>query len=361
MNKPKALLVLPSQSTFTAVDKAILSRFYELEVIDLQQNGGRWLYLRKTILMMTRILVSNARLVIVWFADYHAAAAVVTAKSLNKTSLLFIGGYDAVCYPELGMGVYCYKLRALCASFALRNCSLIVANHESLLRSTNTYYRSEGHPDGIYNLVPGLTTPVKVIYNALSISAPSPDNLTGPRVERFLCVGTTPRYEDTINKGYDLIARAAKLLPDMKFEIVGIAECWHSRFIREHRLESCPNLVIHSYLPHDQIIELMRRSRWFIQASISEGMPNALMEAMAMGCLPIGSKVAAIPTLISDKGVIMKHRDIESLISAINAVTMLSISPIDISASIVDVFTKERREKELKTAIMELGRSTDNA
>ncbi|MBP7194348.1 MAG: glycosyltransferase family 4 protein [Candidatus Cloacimonetes bacterium] len=354
MNKTKALLVLPSQSTFSELDRELLSRLCDLDCVYLEQNSSRKTYLVRMIAMLGRILCGGHSLIIVWFADYHAAMAIGAAKLLGKKSLVFIGGYDAVCYPELGMGVYCNAIRSLCASFALRNCSLIVANHESLLRSNNLYYRQQGHPDGVYNLIPALKTPARVIYNALSIPAPDPEELSKPRVDRFLCVGTTPRYEDTINKGYDLIAQAARLNPDRQFVIVGIADRWQARFSRQHGLETCPNLKIHSYLPHGEVLELMRTSRCFIQASISEGMPNALMEAMAMGCIPIGSRVAAIPTLIGEVGIIVEHRDLACLNAAISESSNLTISPTLISKRIVDVYSQDKRYKELKAAIMEI-------
>ncbi len=98
----------------------------------------------------------------------------------------------------------------------------------------------------------------------------------------------------------------------------------------------------------------MRTSRCFIQASISEGMPNALMEAMAMGCIPIGSRVAAIPTLIGQVGIIVEHRDLACLNAAISESSKLTISPTLISKRIVDVYSQEKRYKELNAAIMEI-------
>jgi glycosyltransferase involved in cell wall biosynthesis len=236
----------------------------------------------------------------------------------------------------------------------LRRCDLIIANHEALLESSNTYYKPQGHPEGVYRLVPKLTTPSIVIHNALSISSPAPETLLEPRIDRFLCVGTTPRYQDIVNKGYDLVAKVAKLHPELQFEIVGIDRRWQPGYILEYGLENTPNLKLHGYLAHSKVVELMRTSRWFIQASISEGMPNALMEAMALGCIAIGSRVAGIPTIIGDKGVLFDSRNVGKLENAIADAIALSLNPADISDRIVKVFSQSNRESQLKNAILEL-------
>jgi len=36
-----------------------------------------------------------------WFADYHSAVMVFVAKLTGKKSVVFIGGQEAVLYPEL--------------------------------------------------------------------------------------------------------------------------------------------------------------------------------------------------------------------------------------------------------------------
>jgi len=354
MHKTRGLFILPGRSTFSELDKKLISRFMDLDCHYLEQNASRAGYLIRSLKACFKIIFGRKRLVMIWFADYHAALAVAAAKMRRMKSLIFVGGYDAVCYPELGMGVYCSLFRGTMAGFALRHCDLIIANHEALLDSSNTYYQSQGHPEGVYRLVPKLKTPSKVIYNAITISTPDPATLQDPRSQRFLCVGTTPRYQDIINKGYDLVAKVAKLHPELNFEIVGLDQRWQSSFVKEYSLEHTHNLKLHGYLPHREVLELMRSSRWFIQASISEGMHNALMEAMAMGCIAIGSRVAGIPAIIGDKGILFDSREVDKLEKAIAKAQSLSLSPNDISDSIVDVFSQPKRENELKYAILGL-------
>lgn len=342
--KPSALYVIPNNSTFTRVDERILSAVFDLKQTDLCQGKSKAKYLLRMMGMALRIFKEKPDVVIVWFADYHAAIAVLAARGLKKKSVIFVGGYDAVSYPLLKMGVYQSFLRGLCARFALRHAGLIIANHEALLESSNTYYRPEGHPEGIFRLVPRLKTKAVVVHNAITIPAPFAQGLGEGKEELFLCVGTTPRFDDIINKGFDLVARVAKLHPQWRFEIIGIDPKWQAKFIHQYGLNEVPNLKIDGYLPHQTVLARMKSSRYYIQASISEGMPNALMEAMLMGCIPIGSNVAGIPTIIADQGLIFTKRHPLALEQAIIQAMTLDISSADISKRISQQFSLANRQ-----------------
>lgn len=354
MKKPKTLLVIPNNSTFAQVDAKLLSESCELSYFDLKQHKGRFVYFWRILGSIFKIIFGRYQLLFIWFADYHAAAAVLFARLLKIPSIVFIGGYDAVCYPKLKMGVYCSKFRSRFASFALRHCKLIISNHEALLDSSNTFYNADGHPEGIYRFVKDLKTPSRVIYNALTVDVPDAELLTKERKDVFLAVGTTPRYHDIFNKGLDLVAQMALLYPQWSFEIVGIDPRWHKDFIRSLGGVLPSNLSLRGYIPHMEVLNLMQNSRYYIQASISEGMPNALMEAMLMGCMPVGSNVAGIPTLIDEYGVIFDVRDTESLEKALLKITQISIDPQDISQHVASHFSQERRGRSLKQVVEEL-------
>jgi len=340
-NIKPVLFICPTRSTFISVDRQILESAYSVESIYLNQDGTKAGYLWNIARMKIRVLFSRASLVVVWFADYHAAVAILAARISGKKSVVMLGGYDAVSYPELGMGVYTSAPRSLCAKLALRMCTRIIANHESLVSSQNLYYNPAGHPEGVKNLLPGLRTPVDVVYNATPAKAP--ETLNTPREDVFLCVGTTPRFNDIINKGWDIVVATARRMPDQNFVIVGLDPVWCSEFKRRFHSDELPNLLIHGPLPHAQVLHMMLTSKYFIQPSISEGMPNALMEAMLMGCIPIGSNVAGIPMIIADLGIVFSKRDPQCLKDALLKAMRLQVSPADISASVATRFSMENR------------------
>ena len=82
------------------MDAKLLSESCELTTYNLMQSEGRLDYLLRILGVISEILLGGYQLIFVWFADYHAAMAVFLAKLLGLPCGVFIGGYDAVCYPS---------------------------------------------------------------------------------------------------------------------------------------------------------------------------------------------------------------------------------------------------------------------
>ena len=346
--KNKVLLLLPTHSSFMKVDEDILNSAYEVKTIYLQQDVSRKRYFLMIVrALLTLIFDHSYQKVLIWFADYHSAPFVLLSKWKKIPSFIFIGGYDAVKYPELGMGVYCSRVRGWCAKIALKNCTHIISNHIALLSSNNTYYKPEGHKDGIYNLIPGLKTPASVIFNAVSISPPA--IISEQRLRQVVTAGSTPRFQDFYNKGFDLLTDIAQRRPDMSFVFVGIDKKWLPELNKIYHFENLPNITIYTYLPQKEFFSLLELSSVYAQPSISEGMPNSLMEAMLAGCIPVGSNVAGIPTIIDKYGYIIDHRDSQELEKALDLALETDADRKEISESIQNRFNSQpRKEKLLK-------------
>jgi len=60
-------------------------------------------------------------------------------------------------------------------------------------------------------------------------------------------------------------------------------------FCKEKKLNTWENLTIYGQLPHYEVLRLMGESQIYIGNSISDGMPNTLLEAIIMGAFPIQS------------------------------------------------------------------------
>jgi glycosyltransferase involved in cell wall biosynthesis len=56
------------------------------------------------------------------------------------------------------------------------------------------------------------------------------------------------------------------------------------------------------FLSHDEALATLRRSDVFLQISSSEGFPNTLLEAMALGCAAIVTPVGAVPEVVGADG-----------------------------------------------------------
>jgi glycosyltransferase involved in cell wall biosynthesis len=66
-----------------------------------------------------------------------------------------------------------------------------------------------------------------------------------------------------------------------------------------------------------ELLEEYRRARVYVQVSQYEGLPSALGEAMACGCIPVGTRIAGIPTLIGDSGFYVPQNDVDATARAI--------------------------------------------
>lgn len=71
-----------------------------------------------------------------------------------------------------------------------------------------------------------------------------------------------------------------------------------------------------------QVADWMRTIDIYVNASVSESFPNALLEAMACGCCVVGSSVGGIPELVEDEkcGLVFDTNSLDSLMLALKRV-----------------------------------------
>jgi glycosyltransferase involved in cell wall biosynthesis len=104
-------------------------------------------------------------------------------------------------------------------------------------------------------------------------------------------------------KGYDLIEQLASNNLDWIFTLVGDA----------NYEALSPNIQVLGKESPSSLVQLYNTHEYYLQLSSSEGFPNALGEAMACGCVPIGSAVGAIPEIIGDTGLLLKRKSLGAL------------------------------------------------
>jgi glycosyltransferase involved in cell wall biosynthesis len=120
----------------------------------------------------------------------------------------------------------------------------------------------------------------------------------------FITIGNLKDPYCYFRKGYDLVFELAERNPNWHFTIVG----WNTT-----DMAVPSNITLIQFSPVEVLIEELQNHRYYLQLSVMEGFPNALGEAMACGCVPIGSNVSGIPELIGDTGIILKKKNILDL------------------------------------------------
>jgi glycosyltransferase involved in cell wall biosynthesis len=91
-----------------------------------------------------------------------------------------------------------------------------------------------------------------------------------------------------------------KEIPDCQFTIIGDGPLRNDidRFITTNNLIN--NVQCKGWIPHDALPEYLNKLRIIIIPSDTEGLPNAMVEAMACGAVIVASPVGAIPDIIGD-------------------------------------------------------------
>ncbi len=118
-------------------------------------------------------------------------------------------------------------------------------------------------------------------------------------------------------KGLDLAMHALADLKDMEWEwvIVGDGPQMHTLKSLAQKLELEEHIVFTGWQSREQLNEHYKQSNLFLFPSRHEGMPNAVLEAMASGLPVIASQIAGNEELVSndETGLLVPSEDVEAL------------------------------------------------
>ncbi len=245
-----------------------------------------------------------------FFGGYHSVLPAWFGKTFGKKCIIQAGGTDCMNMPEIGYGNFRKKWLRKATVYSFKNCSLILPVAEALVKQDYQYDRQISQKQGLLNLIPDLKTPIKVVPNGFDTGFWKDQEKTR-NPHSFISVATgTSKQSRAIVKGYDLIEKLAQKHPDWTFTLVGDAG-----YVSKN-----PNIRILGKLKPEALLDLYNSHQFYLQLSTSEGFPNALGEAMACGCVPIGSAVGAIPEIIGDAGLVVQAKDLALLETIISAV-----------------------------------------
>lgn len=345
----RILFVQPTDSPFMLIDYKILQSGFPTDRIILHQSGKLRYLIDLLKLLFSISSFRKYSVIVTWFGDYHSALLALICRVVKRKFILFIGGYDAVYYPNEQIGVYCQPIRSLFTRYAVTHVSLVIANHESLIEYVNTYIDGSEKKSGLKHIIRHFNMPYKIIYNGVDVTKTGAAEIR-KTVKLVLTVGSTPTWIDVYNKGYDLLIEAARLLPDFHFIFVNVADKWLNNMEQEFHYKELPNIEILPFVPQSKLLELFSRAQIYAQPSLSEGMPNALAEAMLYECIPVGSDVAGIPTVIDKYGIVIKNRKSEDLATALKKAAEMDTGKAG-AQFIRSHFSVEKRSEQVLAAV----------
>lgn len=180
----------------------------------------------------------------------------------------------------------------------------------AISRSIKEQLQSGGVPESL----------IDIIYEGIDLSEypEKSTKLKHPEDARIV-VGTVSHLSD--EKGIRYLVEAACLIPEvcrrLRFVIVGDGKCRGEleKSVREKGLDRCFEFL--GFRNDSHLI--MKDFDIFVLPSLSEGLPSAIMEAMAHSLPVIGSHVGGIPELVEEgcNGLLVAPADPENLAQAI--------------------------------------------
>jgi glycosyltransferase involved in cell wall biosynthesis len=288
----------------------------------------------------------------IWFCDYHSFLPVLIARLYRIKTIVNVGGYDATDIPEIRCGAFNKtglrnKVRAFSLELTYKYCSFIITVDDSLIKNVNSYIFSdingrEVH-DGIMNFMPDLITPIRTVYTCYDVDFFHADDSV--KKERLvLSVGLTPNDNEFKRKGFDVLTKAAEIMNDIQFVLIGISQEQQEKIINS----GLRNIKGYRKVPRFELRKLFQKAKVFAQFSLFEGLPNTLCEAMLCECIPVGSDVNGIPVAMGGLGFIVKKKDINLIVDAISK-AMKSTQEDGKKARdyILNNFSFERRRKDI--------------
>ena len=126
------------------------------------------------------------------------------------------------------------------------------------------------------------------------------------------------------SKGLDILVKAAskviqKSCLDIKFVLVGDGPLKQKIMVMCEKLGITKDVMFVDRLPLDEVAQLLSRASIYVLPSIKEGMPWALLEAMACGKAVVASDISGVNDIIThrENGLLVPPKNIDAFTDAI--------------------------------------------
>ena len=211
-------------------------------------------------------------------AFWEAALYVLMGKILRRPTVLRIGGHFNRFWESSGA-----RARAA-IQWTLRQPAVLVVQSEYWKNYVAGFGRT-GPTIILNNFVP------EILVEKRTLPVLSP-----PRF--LLYCGETPRLKGAyvlLDALRELVARGVKVDVTLMAVTISLRDEIVKAGLDRH-------FTMLDFLSHDEALATLRRTDVLLQISLSEGFPNILLEAMALGCAAIVTPVGAIPEIVGPDG-----------------------------------------------------------
>jgi glycosyltransferase involved in cell wall biosynthesis len=210
----------------------------------------------------------------------------------------------------------------------------------------------------ISNLAPELARKIKVIYN------PLPE--VPPLEKKFERPAFTYSGGDSYVKGFHIFMRGAlKILrrwSDVKFVLTGGSRSFgqkHDELVKRLNDAFTGKFRLLGRLPYKDVLRLYSRSHAILVPSLyEEPLPYVVMEAMAMGTIPVASKVGGIPEIVGGtpaEKMLFEASDVDGFVDKMESVLAMSGEQVaDVGFALRDAALKKFNSEVVKRELMKM-------
>lgn len=350
--KERLIYISPDETSFTRKDIDFLSKKYEVLT-----NNQPWsdkakipINFWRQFFFLIKVMPKSAA-TFVMFGGYWSFLPALLGKIIKKPVFIIPGGADSVSFPEYDYGSLRKPVLRKIIKWSYMLAERLLPVADTLVKTDYDYDADVKETrQGFLNFFPDLKTPYTVIYNGFDANYWHSQGMA----KDSLHFTTIAKVEDQTRlkvKGIDLVIRIAGHFPGHFFHVIGM-----DRVFAKSLGELPANIILHDFMSGENLRELLGKSRFYLQLSISEGFPNALCEAMLCECIPVGSKVGAIPLIIGDCGILLEHKDTELAVRIISGLIGLPEAELNelgqkARMNITSRFPIDNREKAISELI----------
>jgi glycosyltransferase involved in cell wall biosynthesis len=284
----RILFVHNHLAKFVQIDLALLREKYT--VVEWDQRG------RVVNLIALARAVAQSDLIVGWFASWHTFFPTWLARWLKRPVLLVVGGYDTANLPAIGYGNMRGGVKRVISRATMRAATGLM---------TNSYFTR----DEVMRNAGVDAARATVIYHGLeSVTPPN------SRKENFVITAGNVDRSNLHRKGIESFVRAAAHLPEIPFIVIG---AWRDNAIDDLRAIASPNVRFTGWVNDATLANYFARASVYVQPSQHEGFGLAVAEAMLYECVPVVTRVGALPEVVGDAGIYIDEPEPRALADGI--------------------------------------------
>lgn len=262
-----------------------------------------------------------------WFAYDQAYWAVKFSRWVGRTSIVILGGFD-VCEEEDPR----FARRVPRLRYVLANADLLIAVSKRVCEKARAQLPNERE--------------VHLIYHGFDATRFSP---AGNKKRLAVTVAYLTKT-NAHRKGVYTFVRAARLLPDVEFAVVGESL---DDTGDDLRAMAAPNVRLLGRLSESDLIRVLQEASVYVQASVHEGFGCSLAEGMLCACVPVVSNRGAIPEVVGETGIYVEPGDPQAIVNGVSLAFRNLHLGYQARQRVASLFSIGRRSDELIAVISE--------